>query len=153
MPGKTRTCDLLIRRLSLITLIIDPATVSFATFTYFPGLPRLLNTILNTTFHAGSGELILRPIFTLCKSNSTACHLSSQWPRRDQTRRSHQFMNSTSDRFLNESPFDSLLTTKSSNNHAAIGVLVQTSTARLSIGRQIRDRSCFAHVGCLSSNE
>jgi len=34
-----------------------------------------------------SGELLPRPNFTLCKSKSTACRLSSKWPRRDQTSR------------------------------------------------------------------
>ena len=49
-PGEIRTPGLLIRRLSLITLIVDNATVSLATFAYIPGFLGLLNTILNTTF-------------------------------------------------------------------------------------------------------
>ena len=89
-----------------------------------------------------SGELVPRPNFTLCKSKSTACRLSSQWPRTDQTRRSHQFMNSISDRSLIGHIVRFTPTTKSSDKSRSNRRLVQASTVRLpSIGRQIRDRS------------
>ena len=97
-----------------------------------------------------SGELIPRPSFTLCKNKSTACRLSSQWPRTDQTSRSHQFMNSTSDRSLIDHIVRFTPTTKSSDKSRSDRRLVQASTVRLpSIGRQIRSRSWFPPVGCL----
>ena len=97
-----------------------------------------------------SGELIPRPNFTLCKSKSTACRLNSQWLRTDQKSRSHQSMNSTSDRSLIGHIVRFTPTTKSSDKSRSDRRLVQASTVRLpSIGRQIRNRSWFPSIGCL----
>jgi hypothetical protein len=62
-----------------------------------------LNGAQTVQVKIGSGEVIPRP-HSLCKSKSTACRLSSQWPRTDHTSQSQQFMNSTSERFLIGSP-------------------------------------------------